>query len=175
MKNILRAGIFCIACMTNFSVSATEWRKEMPMAKLIGSGEFTWWGLSIYTAKLWQETSSFNPQEKFSLEITYHKTISRDRFVETSIDEIKRLHGSKFSPETLAQWRLHMQKSFTDVKSGDQLIGVSVPNYGCRFYSNKKLIAEIPDEKFAAAFFSIWLDTRSKDSDLRRHLLGQEK
>jgi len=160
------------------SAQADVWRKDIPQAKLIGSGEFSWWGLSIYSARLWQETevknTTFNPQQGFALEITYHKSISRERFVDTSIDEIKRLHGDNFNQEQLQQWRSYMAKAFTDVKSGDQLIGVHVPQFGCRFYSQSKLLAEIPDEKFSKAFFSIWLDPRSKDKQLRAKLMGQQ-
>ena len=165
---------------TAFGAQADVWRKDLPQAKLVGSGEFSWWGLSIYSAKLWQESGTvgtviFNPQQSFALEITYHKSISRERFVDTSIDEISRLHGTSFNAEQMQQWRSYMNKAFTDVKSGDQLIGVHVPQFGCRFYSQSKLLAEIPDEKFSNAFFSIWLDPRSKDRQLRANLIGQTK
>jgi hypothetical protein len=164
-------------CCSALSAQADVWRKDLPQAKLVGSGEFSWWGLSIYSAQLWQEldvkSTAFNPQQSFALEITYHKSISRERFVDTSIDEIKRLHGDSFNAEQLQQWRSYMAKAFTDVKSGDQLIGVHLPQFGCRFYSQSKLLAEIPDEKFSKAFFSIWLDPRSKDSQLRAKLTGQ--
>lgn len=68
-----------------------------------------------------------------------------------------------------------MEKAFIDVKSGDQLIGVYLPGTGCRFYSQQTLLAEIPDESFANAFFSIWLDPRTKDNNLRQQLLGNNK
>lgn len=175
---IVRIISATLICCTAFCAQADVWRKDIPQAKLIGSGEFSWWGLSIYSAKLWQEpgasaTVIFNPQQSFALEITYHKSISRERFVDTSIDEISRLHGASFSAEQMQQWRSYMAKAFTDVKSGDQLIGVHVPQFGCRFYSHSKLLAEIPDEKFSNAFFSIWLDPRSKDRQLRAKLMGQ--
>nr|WP_315477313.1 chalcone isomerase family protein [uncultured Undibacterium sp.] len=172
-KLITATAIICAA----FSAQADVWRKDLPQAKLVGSGEFTWWGLSIYSARLWQESGispmAFNPQQSFALEITYNKSISRERFVDTSIDEIKRLHGDSFNSEQMQQWRSYMAKAFTDVKNGDQLIGVYIPQFGCRFYSQSKLLAEIPDEKFSKAFFSIWLDPRSKDSQLRTKLTGQ--
>ncbi|MFZ6800206.1 chalcone isomerase family protein [Undibacterium sp. Di24W] len=173
IKLITATVVICSA----LSAQADVWRKDLPQAKLVGSGEFTWWGLSIYSARLWQESGispiTFNPQQSFALEITYHKSISRERFVDTSIDEIKRLHGDSFNAEQMQQWRSYMAKAFTDVKIGDQLIGVHIPQFGCRFYSQSKLLAEIPDEKFSKAFFSIWLDPRSKDNQLRTKLTGQ--
>ena len=167
--------IVLISFILPVSVKAQEWRKDVPQAQLLGSGEFTWWGLSIYTAKLWHGQTTFNPDQDFALELTYHKNISRDRFVDASIDEIKRLLGNKLTPELAQLWRSYMQKSFVDVKPGDQLIGVKLANRGCRFYSREKLISEINDEAFAHAFFSIWLDPRSKDQDLRARILGKTK
>ncbi|MBC3875462.1 chalcone isomerase family protein [Undibacterium flavidum] len=161
------------------SVYAETWRQHLPQAKMLGGGEFRWWGFSIYTAKLWQQTPNkdggLDPGATFALEITYSKSISRERFVDSSIDEIKRLHENKYSAEKLLTWRQYMEKAFIDVKSGDQLIGVFLPGVGCRFYSQQKLLAEIPDEAFANAFFSIWLDPRTKDTNLRQQLLGPNK
>lgn len=174
MKLFFAISLLCITSLCN-SAYAQEWRKELPQAQLAGAGEFTWWGLSIYTAKLWHAQTNFNADEDFALEITYHKNISRERFVEASIDEMKRLQGAKLSPEILQTWRAYMQKSFVDVKPGDQLIGVKLAKRGCRFYSKEKLISEINDEAFAQSFFAIWLDPRSKDQDLRSRILGKLK
>lgn len=165
--------------MLGTAAQAQQWRQHLPNAKMLGGGEFRWWGFSIYTAKLWQQFTNkdggLDQNASFALEITYHKSISRGRFVESSIDEIKRLHGSKYSSEKLHSWRQYMDKAFIDVKSGDQLIGVYLPGAGCRFYSQQQLLADIPDESFARAFFSIWLAPRTKDSDLRQQLMGAKK
>jgi len=152
---------------------AALWQQDLPQAKVLGSGELRWFGLHIYSAKLWTESLIFNAKDSFALELTYQRTISRERFVDTSIDEIKRLHGDSISVEVLQRWKSHMERAFTDVKSGDQLIGVHLPKIGCRFYSRDKLLAEIKDTEFADAFFSIWFDPRSKDSGLREQLTKQ--
>ncbi|WMW82474.1 chalcone isomerase family protein [Undibacterium cyanobacteriorum] len=154
---------------------AQEWRKDLPEAKVAGSGEFTWWGLSIYSARLWHAGSNFDTTQDFALEITYNKSISRTRFVDASIDEMKRIMGTKLTPGLEQQWRAYMEKSFVDVKPGDQLIGVKLRGKGCRFYSRDRLISEIADEDFAQAFFAIWLDPRSRDQELRSRILGMKK
>lgn len=153
---------------------AALWQQEIPQAKILGSGDLRWFGLHIYSAKLWSESPVFDPRASFALEITYQKNISRERFVDTSIDEIKRLRGDTIGAEVLQRWKLHMEKAFTDVKPGDQLIGIHLPKIGCRFYSRDKLLAEIKDTEFADAFFSIWFDPRSKDSALRKQLTGAQ-
>jgi hypothetical protein len=153
---------------------AALWQQDLPQAKVLGSGDLRWFGLHIYSAKLWSEALVFDAKASFALEITYQKNISRERFVDTSIDEIKRLRGDTVSAATLQRWKAHMETAFTDVKSGDQLIGVHLPKIGCRFYSRDKLLAEIKDTEFADAFFSIWFDPRSKDSGLRKQLIGAQ-
>lgn len=171
----LSSTLLCCAA----GAQAQVWKQHLPQAKMLGGGEFRWWGFSIYTARIWQQTPNkdggLDQNASFALEITYNKSISRERFVDSSIDEIKRLHGDKFNSDKLKLWRQYMEKAFIDVKSGDQLIGVYLPGIGCRFYSQQTLLAEIPDESFANAFFSIWLDPRTKDSNLRQQLLGNNK
>lgn len=174
MRRILL--LCCTLFLASFSSlsQAQEWRKDLPDAKLVGSGEFTWWGLSIYTAKLWHSTPSFDPNQDFALELTYNKSISRSRFVDASIDEMKRIMGNRFTTSLEQQWRAYMDKSFVDVKPGDQLIGVKLRGKGCRFYSRDRLVNEIADEEFAQAFFAIWLDPRSRDQELRARILGKK-
>ncbi len=157
------------------AAQANEWRQDLPQAKLVGSGELRWFGLHIYSAKLWSEIAAFDPKSGFALEITYQRAISKERFIDISMDEIKRLHGDSIKPEKLLYWRSHMEKAFTNVKSGDQLIGINVPQVGCRFYSRDGLLADIRDPQFSDAFFAIWFDPRSKDSSLRRQLTGSGK
>ncbi|WP_297577445.1 chalcone isomerase family protein [uncultured Deefgea sp.] len=165
------AALLAIACMA-IPAQAATWREHLPQAQTIGSGDLRWFGLRIYTAKLWSEKKPFDINAPFALELTYHRNISREQFVETSLDEIERLFGARYSADTLKRWEEQMQRAFTDVKEGDQLIGVYIPNEGARFYSRNKLLADIRDPEFAKAFFAIWFDARSKDKDLRAQLLG---
>lgn len=151
---------------------ATVWREALPQAQPLGSGDLRWFGLRVYTANLWSERKPFDARAPFALELTYHLDISRQRFVDTSIDEIRRLSGNRLPAEKLRRWENEMSRAFTDVKAGDQLIGVYLPNEGCRFYSRSKLLAEIRDPEFANAFFAIWLDERSRKKELRAQLLG---
>lgn len=151
--------------------ASTEWRDELPGALAIGSGELRWFGLRIYHAVLWSGQRPFDPAGRFALQLTYHRSISRERLVETSLDEMRRL-GSAPAPATLEQWRSKLRQAFVDVEPGDQLIGINLPGYGMRLYSRSKLVADIPDPLLARAFFGIWLNEASRDQGLRLQLLG---
>ncbi|WP_194270562.1 chalcone isomerase family protein [Glaciimonas soli] len=170
MKSVLSSMLAALFFVV--PVHAASWQSELPQAKVVGSGDFHWFGLNIYSARLWSEQQPFKASAPFALELTYHRKINRQRLVKTSMDEIKRLSDKSLSAEKLQRWESELARGFTDVASGDQLIGVFIPAQGCRFYNQKGLIAEIDDPELAQAFFNIWLDKRSKDNQLRAQLLG---
>ena len=154
---------------------AATWRDDLPQARLQGSAGLRWFGLKIYNAALWSTTTPFDPEQAFALELTYQRSISRARIVQTSIDEIRRLFGDRYGDDQLKRWETDMTQAFMDVNEGDQLTGVYLPGIGCRFYSRTQLLGEVRDPEFAKAFFAIWLDPRTKDTQLRHRLLGAEK
>lgn len=154
---------------------AADWHAELPQAKEVGQGELRWFGLKIYSASLWSEQLPFDQDAPFALKLTYHRHITREKFADVSIDEIRRLFEHRYSEEKLQQWRKLIVSALYDVNEGDQIIGIYQPQKGCRFYDSNKLLADINDPEFAQAFFAIWLDPRSKDSKLREHLLSLSK
>ncbi len=154
------------------SATAAQWRDELPAAVKLGGGELRWFGLRIYHATLWAEQQPFQPQRPFALQLQYHRNISRERLVDTSIDEIRRLSRKLPDNTTLQRWRNSLLQAFTDVAAGDELIGVYRPGLGMRLYNQRQLLAEIDDPALAQAFFGIWLDERSHDQGLRQQLLG---
>ena len=171
---------FAVRCLLVAALSvgpaqAASWRDDLPQAHLQGSAGLRWFGLKVYDAALWSAAAPFDPAQPFALELTYQRSISRTRIVQTSIDEIRRLSEGRYSDQQLQRWEADMARAFTDVNEGDQLTGVYLPGIGCRFYSRTRLLAEVRDAEFARAFFAIWLDPRTRDTQLRNRLLGAEK
>ena len=162
-------------CLVISQAWAAGWRDALPQARVVGQGEFHWFGFSIYSAHLWAETPAVDWVNPFALELVYHRSISRTRFVDVSADEIERVGNGRYSAAQLERWRSLMSQSFVDVNSGDTLVGVYVPGVGCRFYDGSKLLASVDDPAFARAFFSIWLDPRTRDTGLREKLLGKQR
>lgn len=66
-----------------------------------------------------------------------------------------------------------MRQVFPDVQVGTRLSGAYQAGQGVRFYRDGVLLKEINDAEFARAFFSIWLDERTRAPRLRKQLLGQ--
>lgn len=170
MRTCLLALFLCV-----FSAHAwADWREALPDAKLCGQGEFHMYGFDIYEAKLWGPCLSAPLDAPFALQLTYHRTISRRKIVESSLEEMKRLAVSPVSGATLERWGALMERAFVDVKSGDSLTGVYMPDKGVKFFMNARLTVEINDAKFARAFFRIWLDPDTQAPELRNNLLRIE-
>lgn len=148
------------------------WREQLPQAELVGSGDFSWFGFSVYNAKLWSPARQVDFTEPFALELTYRRTISRETLVDTSLDEIRRINGEPLDSEQQSAWTKQMSQAFVDVKDGTRITGVFLPGEGCRFYVDGKLQHVIDDQEFARAFFSIWLDPQTRSPKLRAALLG---
>jgi hypothetical protein len=109
------------------------------------------------------------------LEVTYRRPVNRTRLIKTAIDEIRRIQVPPPSDATLARWQEAMMPAFVDVKPGDTLCGIYLPDRGARFYANGQLTTEVDDPAFARAFFDIWLAPGTRAPALRHHLLGESQ
>lgn len=154
------------------SGALANWQEAVPEARVVGVGELRLFGLRIYSARLWSPAQSLAADTPFALELTYHRAISRDDLVAASVREIRRLYGDAVSAAQLAGWRAQMRQAFIDVEPGARITGVHLPGVGARFYVGQQLQHEVRDAAFAAAFFAIWLDPRTRNPELRAQLLG---
>ncbi len=171
-RRFLAIGCLLVGSMLSGLCHAASWQDALPQAERLGDGELSWLGFRIYHATLWAQQRPFQPQAAFALQLRYYRDISRQRLVQTSLDEMRRLRGAGLDAATLAQWEGALQRAFTDVVSGDELIGVYLPGHGMRLYNQQQLLADIDDVGLARAFFAIWLDRDTRDQDLRRKLMG---
>lgn len=156
-----------------------------------GSGEMTWFGLKLYRATLWVagqkngEISLEKAAEKgaekgakmagqlrddmpFALALEYRRDIEGERIVRASVDEMRKLGAGEAQ---LQRWTLEMRRVFPDVKKGDVLTGVYLPDRGARFFFREREIGEVVDADFARHFFAIWLDPKTSAPDVRAALL----
>jgi hypothetical protein len=170
------AVALCLSLLFAGNSLHASWREALPGAQLMGAGEFRVFGFAIYDAQLWSQAQvpadAVALRAPFALQLSYRRTISRDDLVEASLKEIRRLAAQQPNPAQLRRWEAEMQQAFVDVRAGDQITGVFLPGEGARFYVGTRLQHVVADEAFARAFFSIWLDARTRNSGLRAQLLG---
>ncbi|MNE40588.1 chalcone isomerase family protein [Pseudomonas sp. BIGb0427] len=166
-------SLFALAfLMTITQPALSDWRPSLSEARVVGSGEFTWFGLRLYTARLWSAGAAWSWNEPFALELIYHRALTRETLVQASIDEMQRLADRPMARETVKRWSKAMQEAFVDVRPGMRIAGLYLPGQGCRFYVDGQLSLEVTDPAFARAFFAIWVDPRARDPQLRQRLLG---
>ncbi|WP_227460750.1 chalcone isomerase family protein [Cupriavidus pauculus] len=182
MKRQLAALLLGLSTLPG--IAAEAWRDALPHAQMIGQGDYRWLGMRIYEAQLWTGQPSASlvsavPADPASvldaplaLRLVYARDIGAQRLVDTSIDEIVRMQGHSLSGATLQRWRDALSRVMVDVRAGDRLTGVYLPNQGARFYANDRATGQIDDPALARAFFSIWLGPATRDPGLRQKLLG---
>lgn len=150
-----------------------------------GSGEMTWFGLSLYRATLWvggaprdASDATLRDDTPLALALEYRRDIPAARIVQASVDEMRKLGAT---PEQLQRWETEMRRVFPDVRKGDVLTGLHLPGRGARFYFQPRgngdvrseVRGEVLDAEFARRFFAIWLDPRTSAPDVRAALLRQ--
>jgi hypothetical protein len=142
----------------------------LPEARPVGQGTLRWFGLHVYDARLYVSGEGLRLDAPFALALRYARDFEGTRIAESSADEMRRLGFGDEADQR--RWREAMRALFPDVKRGDELTGVSLPGRGAVFFHNGRRVGTIDDAAFAAAFFAIWLDPRTRAADLRRELLG---
>lgn len=142
-----------------------------PDLRPVGEGRLRWLGLHIYDAALWTRDNSVSLGSEFALDIRYARNIPAHRLVSASLKEMERL-GFDDEAQT-GKWSREMARVFPDIRKGDRLTGVNRPGVGAEFYHNGSFVGAVADPGFAKAFFSIWLDPRTREPGLRESLIGQ--
>ena len=135
-----------------------------------GSGEFRRFGFLVYEATLW--AGGDDPlRPPLALKLTYKRNISGRDIADASVKEIRNLGVA--DDARLKGWGERMVGIFPDVRPGDHIVGVQMPD-AARFYFNDRSIGSIDDPDFARAFFAIWLDAKTSAPDLRAALLKRQ-
>lgn len=151
--------------------ASASWQASLPDAQVVGVGDLRVFGFRVYTARLFSPDKPLKAGQPLALELTYHRTISREDLVEASIVEIKRTSGTAVTETQLVDWRKQMAKAFVDVQEGVKITGVYFPDREARFYVGERLQHVVQDPKFAKAFFDIWLSPKTRNPELRKQLL----
>jgi len=147
-------------------------QSAVPGAKLAGEGELRWFGLKVYSARLWAERA-LRPENfagaPFALDLQYAMKLEGGAIADRSVKEMERMGFG--DAQRRGRWLDAMKRLFPDVGNGDRLTGINEPGRGARFYHNDRPIGGVDDPDFATAFFAIWLDARTVAPQLREALL----
>lgn len=142
--------------------------------RTVGEGHFRYLFWSLYDAQLKTQDGSFQSvksNKPLALTLTYQREISRDDFVEATLDQWRHLFGEVSASQT--QWGQQLRQIWRDVKQGDRLSCIVDERGHAHFYLNQQLLGAVVDPLFSEQFLAIWLDERTSAPTLRRQLLGQ--
>ncbi|QRX83940.1 chalcone isomerase family protein [Glaciimonas sp. PAMC28666] len=156
------------------SAAQQQIQNAIPHARLAGQGRYRWFGLSIYDAQLWVGDKGFQTSApaaaSFALDLRYNRSFKGTRIAESSIDQMRKIDSG--SEAEYGPWLSQLKAIFPNVIDGSHVTGIFLPGIGTQFYMNGKLIGEIHDPHFSAAFFGIWLSPGTTASGLRKQLLA---
>lgn len=154
-------------------VPPAELARELEKPVLAGSGRFRWLGISVYEASLWTEPQ-FVPErfgaQVFALEIRYARSFSGSTLAEASLKQMQALDLLPSGRQSA--WQQALTSALPDVKPGDRLTGMHLPDKGLRLYFNGQLHKVIDDPLLSQNFFAIWLSPATQEPRLRAQLLG---
>jgi hypothetical protein len=141
--------------------------KNMSQVESLGQGRMTYWGFTLYDAKLF---ASKEPKGGIALDIQYLRKFEANALVKQTLDELKNLG---VSDTQRAEWAEPLAKAFKTVQVGDSITAIRKPQGGTQFFYNGQFVSEISGESFSQAFFGIWLHPKTSAPQLRKVLLGQ--
>lgn len=167
MKKIL----FMICLFSLGSSFATE-ASKLPLR---GQGQYTWFLLKIYEAKLWAHGTSTGDNiysGPLVLELKYNRSFKGKDIAEQSIKEIV---SSGVAKDQLSELSKMLQGIFPDVKENDVISANFDPKSGIVFHLNQTTeLGRITDLNYAKTFLNIWLGEKTSAPELRKKLLGEK-
>jgi hypothetical protein len=157
--------IFCLMMATNI------W--AMPELKTVGQGSYRYVFWQVYDARLATADGTFKDYQHSApvlLELTYKRDISREQFIDATVDEWIKLGHSNAAQRQA--WSERLQGLWRDVTKGDTLSALLQADGAVTFYLNNVETGTLVDADFATAFFDIWLHPKTSAPQLRRQLLA---
>lgn len=147
--------------------------QAMPELQKVGEGSFRYLLWNLYEARLFSEQGEFNDYQQSTpllLELTYQRSITKQQFIDATIDQWQHLGHS--SEDQQQQWAEQLQDIWQDVNKGDRLAALLQPDMSVEFFMNDEPTGRIEDSAFGPAFFDIWLHPDTSAPRLRRQLLA---
>jgi hypothetical protein len=124
----------------------------------------------VYDSTLKTPSGQYNGyREPVALEIHYLRDIKASALVQQTVKEWKSLG---LSPETYESFLQPLETLWPDVKKGDSLTFVVLPDGSNTFYYNGRELGGLDHPQFGQHFLDIWLSPNTTRPELRAQLLG---
>ncbi|MFQ3231108.1 chalcone isomerase family protein [Reinekea sp.] len=136
---------------------------------LVGKGDMRWFGIHIYEIELATPTGRYEVDSPLELSIRYQLKIDRDKLISISEEEVVKL-GKQWRTE----WTEQLKDIWPSINKQD-VLKISINSEGAsKFYYNGVARGAIADPLFGSNFTAIWLSPNTRESKLRRKLIGDK-
>jgi hypothetical protein len=139
----------------------------------MGQQRFTYWGFSVYDASLWANaTFSVSDWDKQALvlDLRYLRDFKGSDIAQRSMDEMQGQRA--LTPAQTQNWSALLNQLIPNVRAGERLTGVYVPQKGLQLMHQEQLMGEMRDTELAQRFMGIWLAPETSQRQLRQQLLA---
>ncbi|MDX1676291.1 chalcone isomerase family protein [Arsukibacterium sp.] len=146
-----------------------------PDLTTVGEGSYRYLFWQLYDARLASADGTFSDYQQsrpLLLELTYKREISKQEFIDATVEQWQKLDNS--TAQQQQQWAERLRELWRDVEEGDQLAALLTKQGQVQFFFNGTDIGTVQDKAFAPAFFDIWLHPDTMAPDLRRKLIAAE-
>lgn len=172
------AATLGMACNAALAQPTSAPDSPLPGTRLAGQGMLRFFGLAVYTARLWVspgfQAEAF-AEQPLALELDYLRALPGTAIAERSLDEMRRT--GPIPPEKAAEWLQQLRTVIPDVNEGDRLTGLLRPGEPLEFVRGKgsarRSLGKVGDAEFARRFIGIWLAPTTSEPSLRQALLAQ--
>lgn len=159
--------VFTICIFVTFQAFASE-STNLPLR---GQGDYKWFMLHVYEAKLWGEKVDDLYSKPLLLELKYSRNFKGKEIAEQSVKELISAGNSR---EDVEVWKKKLLEIFPDVKEGDTIRASYHPDNGVIFHLNQsRELGRLADLNFSKKFLDIWLGEKTSAPELRKKLLGK--
>lgn len=155
-----------------FSLLSSLMAAEKNLLPLMGQGQYKWFLINVYEAKLWAEKGDDLYSKSLLLELKYSRSFKGSDIVDQSIKELSNSGSSKAELEIFKKTLLEI---FPNVSEGDSIQASYNPTSGVTFQLNSvKELGRLSDLTLSKKFLDIWLGEKTSAPDLREKLLGKK-
>ena len=156
-------------------IPSLSWTSEVKQEifqspKLIGEGTLKVLMWEVYDLRLYTDGTAFSWQDKFMLEFDYSRELKKESVIDASLKEFKL--QPNVSDKNIGAWEAYLEQVIQPVQKGEKATVQWVPEGQIIFHYEGLKPAVIENEKFAQAFFNIWLGEQTSRPKLRSQLLG---
>ena len=166
MKKILALMIL----VSSISWASKDQQKGFQSPRLIGEGTLKVLMWEVYDLRLYTDGTAFSWQDKFMLEFDYSRELKKESVIDASLNEFKL--QTNVTDQNIKIWEMYLEQVIQPVQKGEKATIQWVPDGQIIFHYEGSKPAVIENEKFAQAFFNIWLGEQTSRPKLRSQLLG---